>query len=70
MVFERLKECGIKLSPGTCALFMKKVKYVGHVVSENGIEQDDDKISKVKEWPRPTTSEEVRKFLGFVGYYH
>ena len=69
MVFERLKECGIKLSPGKCALFMKKVKYVGHVVSENGIEPDEDKISKVKEWPRPTTSEEVRKFLGFVGYY-
>ena len=66
MVFEKLKECGIKLSHGKCALFMKKVKYVCHVVSENGIEPDDD---KVKERPRPTTSDEVRKFLGFVGYY-
>ena len=48
---------------------MKRVKYVGHVVSEHGIEPDDDKISKVQEWPTPTKQEEVRKFLGFVGYY-
>jgi hypothetical protein len=51
---------------------MPKVRYVGHVVSEHGIEPDPDKIEKVKSWPTPTTPttpEEVRRFLGFVGYY-
>ena len=69
MVLQRLQECGIKLSPSKCAFCMKRVKYVGHVVSEHGIEPDDDKICKVQEWPTPTKQEEVRKFLGFVGYY-
>ena len=69
MVFQRLQDCGIKLSPNKCSLFMKRVRYVGHIVSENGIEPDDDKIIKVREWPRPTKSEDVRRFLGFVGYY-
>ncbi|KAK3106463.1 hypothetical protein FSP39_020529 [Pinctada imbricata] len=48
---------------------MKRVKYIGHVVSEAGIEPDQDKIQKVIDWPKPTSKEEVRSFLGFVGYY-
>ena len=68
-VLQRLRDCGIKLSPGKCALCMKRVKYVGHIVSETGIEPDEEKTRKVQEWPQPKTSEEVRKFLGFAGYY-
>lgn len=34
---------------------MPKVRYVGHVVSEHGIEPDPDKIEKGKSWPTPTT---------------
>lgn len=69
MVFQRLQDCGIKLSPSKCSLFKWRVKYVGHVVSAEGIEPDDDKITKVKNWPTPSNSEDVRRFLGFVGYY-
>ncbi|KAK3085220.1 hypothetical protein FSP39_000156 [Pinctada imbricata] len=68
-VFQKLREAGLKLTPKKCHLMMKKVKYVGHVVSEEGIEPDPQKIEKVIEWPTPTSKEEVRQFLGFVGYY-
>ena len=68
-VFKRIKENGLKLSPSKCQFFKRKVKYIGHVVSESGVEPDPDKLEKVKTWPRPTNPEEVRKFLGFVGYY-
>lgn len=47
----------------------RKVKYVGHVVSGKGIEIDQGKTDKVVNWPTPTTPEDVRRFLGFVGYY-
>jgi hypothetical protein len=30
---------------------------------------DDTKIEKVRNWRRPTNVTEVRKFLGFTGYY-
>lgn len=69
MIFQRLRESGIKLSPKKCQLFRTKVKYVGHIVSERGIEPDPDKVEKIKNWPRPSTPEDVRKFLGFAGYY-
>lgn len=69
LVFDKLRESGLKLSPKKCNLFMKKVKYVGHIVSEAGIETDPDKVQKVIDWPTPTTPEEIRKFVGFIGYY-
>ncbi|XP_060077578.1 uncharacterized protein LOC132557106 [Ylistrum balloti] len=34
-----------------------------------GIEADPDKIAKIRDWPEPSTPEDVRKFLGFAGYY-
>jgi hypothetical protein len=52
-----------------CEFLKRKVKYVGHVVSEKGIEIDQGKTDKVVNWPTPATPEDVRRFLGFVGYY-
>lgn len=42
---------------------------MGYVVFVSGIEFDDEKVLKVKEWFIFIKLEEVRKFLGFVGYY-
>ena len=68
-VFDKLRATGLKLSPKKCNFFQERVKYVGHIVSKKGIETDPDKTDKVLHWPIPKTPEEVRKFLGFVGYY-
>ena len=38
-------------------------------MSENGVETDPEKIEKVRTWPTPTNPDEVREFLGFIGYY-
>ena len=45
------------------------MKYLGHVLSNEGVSTDPDKIESVTEWPQPTTVTEVRSFLGFVSYY-
>ena len=68
-IFQRLREVNLKLSPKKCEFMKKKVKYVGHIVSSEGIEPDPQKIDKVRDWPVPTNPDEVRQFLGFVGYY-
>ena len=68
-VFEKLKAAGLKLKPSKCDFFKKEIKYLGHVVSEQGVSTDPDKIKAVTEWPQPTTVTEVRSFLGFVTYY-
>ena len=66
---ERLKEAGLKLQPPKCCFFQKKVQYLGHIVSEDGIATDPSKVGKVAQWPTPSTAREVQQFLGLAGYY-
>ena len=68
-VLTRLKECILKLNPKKCKLMQRKVKYVGHIVSEYGVEADQEKIEKVINWPEPKNAEEIRQFTSFSGYY-
>jgi hypothetical protein len=53
-VLDRLQDCGLKVSPEKCQLFCRSVKYLGHIVSEAGIQTDPEKVSAVTNWPRPT----------------
>ncbi|XP_070046949.1 uncharacterized protein [Nicotiana tomentosiformis] len=45
------------------------VVFLGHIVSDEDIKVDTQKIEAVKSWPRSTTPTEVRSFLGLAGYY-
>ncbi|GKF32416.1 hypothetical protein Tco_0102214 [Tanacetum coccineum] len=44
-----------------CEFWLQEVHFLGHV--------DPSKIEAVKNWKAPTTSSEVRSFLGLAGYY-
>ncbi|KAK3745520.1 hypothetical protein QZH41_009917, partial [Actinostola sp. cb2023] len=68
-VFTRLHQFGFKLKPSKCTFFRDRVKYLGHNISENGIETDPDKIEALRTWPVPDGFDELRSFLGFSGFY-
>ena len=68
-VFERLRAAGLKLNSKKCHLFQKRVCYLGHIVSEDGVETDPAKIKAIIEWPTPRTVTHVRSFLGLCSYY-
>ncbi|XP_073500632.1 uncharacterized protein [Phyllobates terribilis] len=68
-VFDALASYGLKVKPSKCHLLKPKVQYLGHVVSADGVAPDPDKITMIKDWPRPSSIKEVRQFLGLVGYY-
>ena len=69
LVFDRLREAKLKLSPKKCNLFQSEVSFLGHIVSREGISTDPKKISAVANWPVPTNIREVRSFVGFCSYY-
>lgn len=68
-VFQRISEAGLKLATKKCNFFQGKVVYVGHTVFSDGIEPDPEKTQAIRDWPTPRTPEDVRRFLGFAGYY-
>src|SRR5271169_4812748 len=49
-------------------LFCYEIKFLGHKISQAGIEVDCSKVDKVLNWPKPTSAMEVQAFLGLVCY--
>ena len=68
-VFEWLRVANLRLKLKKCKLFARRVKYLGHVVSDGGMEVDEDKIGAIKDWPTPRCKRGVQAFLGTCGYY-
>ena len=68
-VFKKLQEAGLKLKPSKCEFFKRRIKYLGHIVSDQGIEVDKSKIQDLGDWPIPRTVTDVKSFLGFTNYY-
>ncbi|XP_060607809.1 uncharacterized protein LOC132759951 [Ruditapes philippinarum] len=68
-VFSRLEHYGLKLKGSKCEFFQLEVKYLGHVVSADGVRTDPEKTSVLKDWPIPKSIKDLRSFLGFAGYY-
>jgi len=59
----------LRLKASKCHLFQRQVTFLGHVVSEQGIECDPDKTETVATWPRPSNVSDVRAFCGLASYY-
>lgn len=69
LVFEKLRAAGLKLKARKCTLFSKQVKYLGDVMSEEGVETDVEKVEAVRKWPEPVNKTQVRSFIGLCSYY-
>jgi hypothetical protein len=68
-VLARLRAKGIQLSPKKCKLGMRRVEFLGHIVSDEGVEPQWSKVEAINALKRPTSVTEVRAFLGMATYY-
>jgi transposase InsO family protein len=68
-VIERIEAAGLKFNPEKCSLFQKRIKFLGHEVSEKGVQPDAEKVDVILSWPIPRNLTELRSWLGLIGYY-
>jgi hypothetical protein len=68
-VFQQFQEARLKLNPEECQLLQKELRYLGHIVSPEGISTDPEKLEAVREWPTPENKHEIRSFLCPSTYY-
>ena len=65
-VFQRLRDAKLTLKPSKCKFGVDKIMFLGHILSENGVQVDPSKTEKVQNFPIPKTQKELRGFLGYV----
>ena len=70
-VLQALQRHGVKLRPTKCELFKPEVRYVGRLVSADGVRIDpkDFDAVRVLRDKTPATIGDLRRVLGFLSYY-
>jgi len=68
-VLDRLREVGLKVTPSKCELFRTHMKFLGHMVSADGVDPLPEKLETTRDWPVPHCLRDVSEFFGLASYY-
>ena len=52
-----------------CEFDKTRLEYLGMIITPDCVEMDDTKLKGIEEWPKPGTTRDVRKFMGFCNFY-
>ena len=69
LTLSKLKESGFRLRMDKCKFFQDTVKYLGHIIDNQGIHPQPAKLDAIASMPYPKNIAELRLFLGVVNYY-
>lgn len=68
-VLSMIEKYGLKLRVDKCHFGMKEIKYLGFLVSKEGVRPDPANVERVKNFPQPKTLTELRSVIGAVSYF-
>ena len=68
-VLRRLNDAGLRINPDKCQFWQKKVLFLGHEVTEKGIQPDHSKVESIIKFEKPKLVKDLRRFLGMVNFY-
>ena len=69
VVFNHLREHGLKLKPSKCDVFKSEINYLAHHVSQKGVLPSKKNLESIAQCPPPDTYTKVKFFVGLVGHY-
>ncbi|KAI2658094.1 Transposon Tf2-8 polyprotein [Labeo rohita] len=65
----KLREYRLYLKLEKCEFHRPSVHFLGYIISAEGVQMDQGKVSVIQEWPQPLTVKELQRFLGFANFY-
>ena len=68
-VLMKLREAKIPADVDKCEFHITETKYLGLIISTEGIKIDPAKVDAIKQWDSPTCIQEVRLLIGFCNFY-
>ena len=68
-VLENLRKHGLFANLKKCRFHQDEVRFLGYVVSTQGVRMEDERIEAVKSWPEPKSVRDIQVFIGFANFY-
>ncbi|KAE8989114.1 hypothetical protein PF011_g18907 [Phytophthora fragariae] len=68
-VLERLAVAGLTLKLKKCVFAARRMEYLGHELSADGVRPLDRLVTAVRDFPQPRDAVEVKRFVHLAGYY-
>lgn len=68
-VGEKLTYAGLGISPSKSKFAHKRLKYLGHILDEQGIGMDKSRLEAIENFPRPKCIKDVQRLMGLAGWY-
>ena len=68
-ILRRLRERGLYLDIDKCEFDVKETRYLGFIITTEGIKMDPEKVKAVQNWAVPETVKQVKGFIGFADFY-
>jgi len=69
LILTKLIDAKFFLKRSKCLFGQWQIEYLGHIISDRGIQADPSNLQAMVEWPRPTSPTFLRGFLGLTGFY-
>ena len=68
-VLDLLRKNGLFANLKKCRFNKDKVRFLGYVVSAQGVKMEDKQIKAVKNWSEPKLEWDIQVFIGFANFY-
>ena len=69
-LFHRLADHDLVVSPVKCQFGKTQIEFLGHTVMKDGIKPLPEKVAAINTYPAPSTTDEMRRFLGMINFYN
>jgi len=64
----RLRDVGLTLNPRKCQLRLSSIRFLGYVISEEGVSPDPQKVDSIVKFSAPENVSDCRSFMGLVNF--
>lgn len=68
-IAHRLADFGLTISPSKSNFCCKQLEFLGYILTEEGLSANPTRVDAIRQFPRPTSVKEVRRFIGAAGWY-
>jgi transposase InsO family protein len=69
LVLQTLREHKLYAKLSKCEFGKPTLLFLGHIIGEDGISMDPDKLKAIQDWPPPRNVTQLQSFLGLANYY-